>query len=795
MSVVSNDWRYALRQVGRQPWQSLVVVLTLGTAIGLVTALFSIFNTVMFRLWPVKDPGRMVRVTSVTPRGETGLSVAEWSHLAHHARSVSGLVANDGGGLSGAILDGRRVYYDCVSTQYFQVLRIPLALGRAFLPQENPLEQGRSEAPHGVAVISHDLWRTTFGSDPTVVGRTLAFKQSEAQDGVPLKVVGVAAPGFNGPGAFRVDLWVPLLSARYFHLGRETTLRQMSHPSVCCRVAGRLADGAMREQARAELQLLSDQFRTSLGRPRGSIRVSGTSDMTMGDRRARRDFALPFLAVGLVLLLACANAGNILLARGQARRQEVGVRLALGASRARIVRQLLTEAFVLAGAAGLLGIAIAVALARLLVSAMPHMSHLRLAPDHRVLLFVLALAVVACVTAGLAPALHATQRVNDALRGASFGLARRFALREGLLAVQVALCMVLLLPAAMLHRAMPLALTRGLDFDPDALMVSRIELSPREYDAPRRRGFVRELVAGLADARAAVAEFPPFAGVTSSFRLSTDPPDHQRSALVHQVTTGYFDLVRARLVAGRRLEPADAPDQVVVVNEALAQATWPQDVPIGRQLLLGTQWLQVVGVVRDANVADTSGITPAVYRPLQPEMLQVIVLHEEAAGVAGRVTQIVAAMDPGVRIDTKPLAASLDNRQRAVRFGLRIVASIGAIALALAAFGLFGVFAHAVEERTREIGIRMALGARAVDVFRSVFATTGRSLAYGLAAGVLTAAGGARLLRHSLHGLSALDPLAYLAVGAMLAAAAVVATYAPARRALHVDPAAALRHE
>ena len=202
-----------------------------------------------------------------------------------------------------------------------------------------------------------------------------------------------------------------------------------------------------------------------------------------------------------------------------------------------------------------------------------------------------------------------------------------------------------------------------------------------------------------------------------------------------------------------------------------------------------------MGVVRDANVADTSGITPAVYRPLQPEMLQVIVLHDKGAGVIGRLTQIVAALDPGVRIDTTPLAASLDNRQRAVRFGLRVVASIGAVALALAAFGLFGVFANAVEERTREIGIRTALGARAVDVFRSVFAATGRAMAYGLAAGVVMAAGGARLLRHSLHGLSALDPLAYLAVGSVLAAAGIAATYVPARRALHVDPAAALRYE
>jgi len=792
MQALLLDMRLALRRARRGPALTLAVVLTLGVAIGMATSLFAVLNAVRFRMWPVEDPARVVRVWDLQPRGPTGLSVAEWRHLSSRTRSLTGLIASSG--WATVTIEDKDGYYpyEYVSSDYLRVLGIPLERGRGF-----PAHHDRSEAQQSVAVISHRLWRRAFGGDDEIIGETIRLRLSTAEESLPFTVVGVAPPGFNGTSIPGIDLWLPL-SERYMFYSREFARAHDDDALFCCRLGGRLAPGASPERAQAELQLLSDGFRASQRRPQARIRVNDTSDTRFydGPRSAGLQFRLPFLAVGLVLFLACANVGNVLLARAQARRQEIAVRLALGASRRSVVRHVLAETFLLAVASGAVGVGIATALPRAVLRAVPVVSHLHVGPDHRVIAFAVALVGVACVGASLAPVLHATRSsMTDALKSAPGSLTRRFPLRESLLAVQVAACVILLVSAAMLARAIPLARTRGLGFDPDQVLVARIDL-PSDYDPARRQSLGQQLLDQFATepyARSvAGTSLAPFQGLRAAFEVPADP-GHPRPAVIHSVSSAYLRLVGARIVDGRDLTPSDGSDRVAVVNEALAHATWPGERAVGRTLAVQGETLEVVGVARDANVPDLAGVSPALYRPVEPEWLRYVVIRDAGTGLSSRLSVLTAQIDSRASTTFTPLSVILE--PRGLRLGSKLAALVGAIALVLAAFGLFGVFMNAVLDRTREIGIRMAIGARPVDVFGAVFATTGRSLAAGLGVGAGGAVVAARLLRHSLYGLGAGDPVAYLGVAVTLLLAGTMATYLPARRALRLDPAGTLRRE
>lgn len=793
LSALALDVKGGFRQLRQKPGLALVVVLTLGPAIGLGSSLLTIFNTTMLRMWPVKDADRVVRVLDVKPGGAAGFSFAESRHLSA-ARNMAGLATFHHFRM-GALMDGWQVTYNPVSASYFGVLQVDMARGRGFRPGEDSWDE-----PAQVAVISHDLWRNTFGGDGSIVGRTVQMKEGAADRPVSFTIIGVAPPGFYGTPV-RVDLWLPQSVRAVW--SRAAGKAYSTAPRYTHAMAGRLSRGASREQAQAEVQVLSDHFRAAHGLPRATVRLTDTSTLRSGAKyvaRWMRDFLLLCVAVALILALACANAGNVLLARAEARRREIAVRLALGASRAQIIRQLLTESIVLAAAAGIVGIAFAYVLPRLTLGSVPSMAHLQWTPDGRVLALTVALASMACLAAGLAPALHVTRAsVSQALCSGPRWIARGFALREALLAVQVAACVILLIAAAMLARAVPLGTTRGLEFAADEIQVARIEL-PAGVDVVQRRAFGRQLLDALAEDPYAGTTAATFlsdlhGGVGVTFRLPGDPAERHRTAMGHHVSITYFDLFRARIVAGRNLRSTDAPDRVVVVNEALARLTWPGRTPIGETLIAQKQTLEVVGVVRDANVRDTAGVSPAVYRPLEPELLWCVLVRDAHKGLTSRLSALVTRIDPRAHTTITPLADRLSGRDKTLRAGMKAAVGLGAGALILAACGLFGVFVNAVQERTREIAIRMAIGARPLDVFRAAFTTTGRALTAGLGLGTFGAVLGGWLLRHSLHGLGAVDPVAYVGVAVTLALAGVAATCVPARRALRVDPAAALRRE
>jgi predicted permease len=431
LESVWQDLVYGFRSLRRQPGFTLVALVALGSAIGLNTSLFTTFSALALRPWPVKNPERIVKVFQVsksTPDGGAhGFSIAEYRYLSESAKSFTGMVAiRDAGFLK---LESGTLNAEYVSGNYFGALAVDLERGRGFRTDED-----RPESPEAVAVISYRTWQTRFGSDPDIVGRQVHL------EGIPLTVVGVASERFAGTSPQPLDVWIPL-SAMSLLKPHDNGIRTLlTSPDHCCGdMAGRLAAGVSREQARAELELLSDGYRGHHTLESRGILLTGSAVLADPGSKRRKiypAFGLMFLGVMLVLLLACANVGNLLLARAAARRREIALRLSLGAGRRRVIRQLLTESLLLASIAGAIGIAVAFVLPRLVLTRMVGQVALQLEPDAPVLAFTLGISILACLVFGLAPALHGTRGdLNSSLKDRFEGAGLRLSLRGSLLAV------------------------------------------------------------------------------------------------------------------------------------------------------------------------------------------------------------------------------------------------------------------------------------------------------------------------------------------------------------------------
>jgi predicted permease len=794
---VWQDVRYAVRSLARQPGFTAVAIGTVAAAIGLNTAFFTVFNAMLFRPWPVPEPDRVVRVFS--GQGAGGFSRTAFDYLSANARTFDGLFAARTAGTNTIGDDRARVLW--VGGDYFRVLRVPTAVGRPFSAEDD-----RLNAPP-VAVLGDGYWRRRFGGDPSIVGRAISFED------VAVTVLGVAPREFRGTTTDRIDIWMPLSSAAVFRPNERWVRDEITRAGGAAGVggslsiAGRLAPGATPQQAEAELALLA----VHVQRPTGAghrIRLTDTTALAGPKGAPPTIFVNMFAAVMLVLLLACANVGNLLLARAAARRREVAVRLSLGASRARVVRQLLTESFVLACGAVGPGLVVAAFLPRALIDAIGgRPTALRLEPDVTVLTYAVWLSALATLLFGLAPALHATRMaVAGALKSDAAPLASaRITLRGALLAAQVALSLVLLVGATLLLRGV--SHVRGLDhgFDLDAVSVVTLDVPISAYDAQRTRAFVARLgeeIEALGEgAPAALTQALPLGGgnIKGSFRV----PGREREEFnsVYDVSPRYFDVLGIPFVAGRMFTAADAGRGAVVVNETLARRLWSVDRAVGQRIVVPPgSWntpgeVEVVGVVRDAHSASLTSFDPTIFQPVSGRSIPFVLTRAVDAAMLDRLAAGVRRIDPRVRTRVSPLSETMDARLRGSRIVATLASAVGVFALALASVGMFGVFAFWVQQRTREIGIRVALGAERPAIVRTVLASSGRAIAAGLVAGGGLAAVGSRLLQGSLFGLSPLDPLAYAAAAALLAGAAFVATLVPARRALRVDPVVALRQE
>jgi len=801
LQSVWQDLRYAAASYRRQPWFALGALVILALATSLITVAFAFADAAFLRPWRVDDPSSVaiLRTTPATPqiRDFRGISVAEFRYLREHARSMDVMFTMRSSTVD--LADGARplgrastIY---VSDNYLSALRIALVAGRGFTAAENDYQ-----SPALVAVISDALWRDAFSRDPSVIGRTLRAGARQ------VTIVGVAAVNsFMDTASSGYDLALPLTAAA--PASTPEGLSVFSDPRrapATGSAAGRLAAGASMASAAAELSALSRQFRSAALLPAVNIVTLGTAPVDRDSGNGMwRAVQMILLALLLVLALACANVGNMLLARGLSRRREMVIRLSLGAGRARLVRQLLTEAGLLSAVAAALGLCAAATAPRLLTrlfvldSGFDRPEFWALAAP--VFWFAAAIAIATTALCGLAPALRATRTTVAAMdrQGPSTGGVR---LRRLLLAAQIALATVLLVGAGLLTRATSHALTIDPGFALNELQLISFE-PPRAQDTSAAR---RAFLSGLDDVlarggiAAAIVEVRPLSRSALSIFIRTDRASPPVALPLQPVTATFFEISGVRLVAGRVTNPRAAPGEIVV-SQAAARQLWPDREPIGQKVLQGLNSerltpVVVVGVASDASIHALSETTPIVYSSTNYEIGHVLT-RDASAATLDRIRAAVDTLAPGTRVTSRPLTdQARESLQRAV-VGSWLAWGIGVLGLLLATVGAIGVFAYAVEERRREIGIRLALGARPAQVIAVVLRTSQATALIGLGVGLTLATALAPLLRSYLYGLSPFDPFAYAQIAGILLAAAATASWLPARRAVRINPVETLRTE
>jgi len=786
LESVGQDLRYAIRNLRRQPGFALLALLTLGVAIGLNTSLFAVFDAVALRTWPVKDPKHVVKIFSMTQQGPRGFSLAEFRYLRDHSKTFSGIVAvSDARVRFGWEAFGKATISAFVPHDYFQVLGVQMERGRGFLPEEERLEQ-----PENVMVLGYALWRDHFGSDPEMVGKTIRVSE------IPFIVVGVAAEDFTGSvEAGAEQLWMPLPAVLSFSMNLEDTRSFLTNPHDCCSgIAGRLAAGVSKEQGRGELEVLSRQFHTE---NRLDASAVGLTEPTLLAGHSKRKsilpvFALMFTGVMLVLLLACANVSNLLIARAAARQREIEVRRAIGAGRARIIRQLLTEGLVIAAGASALGVALGWKLPAYIFVLIGDGPGVNLTPDFSTIGYACALAAIACLAFALAPALHGTRPKSSQAK---------LPLRSFLLGSQVAISVVLLLGAGLMVAGVQHAHEHDLGFRVADVNVISIDLPAHSYDAKRLMAFSTQLqheLESVAPGGFGITAREPLSHArwnSFAFRLPGESDKTGHDAEYQQISAGYFGVLGIPIVAGRNFESGDEARNAIVINQAMAKRYFESQNPLGKSIITGTDTRVIVGVMRDAYLTGLDQLVPLFFQPFTGEETPHVLARADFPGAADLVAQTVKGLEARARIQSVPLSENLARILQPMQVMAGIAGALGVFALVLAVIGMSGVFAYVVQQRTKEIGIRMALGAEPKQVIALVLAGTARAAIIGLAIGYVAAAGGAKLLAEYLYGVSPYDSRAYFEVAAILAISALAAAYLPARRATRVDPLTALRVE
>jgi predicted permease len=815
-----RDLRIAFRSLRQRPGFSAIAVLTLALGIGAVTAIFSVVNGVLLQPLPYRDADALVLVRgSWNTQAKAALSLAEYWDLRERQRSFERVAAFADGSSS---LTGRgtaeRLRTGYTSAEMFPLLGVSAALGRTFGPEDDL--PGRPP----VVVLSDGLWRRRFGADPAVVGRVLTLDDAQAT------VIGVMPPGFQLPLHFTgspAELWAPL------QLDPAADRNERGWHFLD--VVARLRPGVAVEAADAEVGALMTAMREQYPgeyHPTFGGHAYALGGEVVGD--VRPGLLALLGAVGLLLAIACANVASLLLARGEARQREIAVRAALGAGRGRIARQLLTESALLAVAGGLLGLILAAWGGRAMVlAAPPTIPRLSAAGiDGWVLGFALLATVCTGLLFGLAPALHSARAdlagalVEGGRGGTAGGLRQRF--RRGLVVGQIALALVLLTGSGLLVQSF--LKVRGVDpgFDPEQLLTARLELSPVRYrTSDQRRAFFRELMARLEAIpgvqSAGAARALPMTGQLEigdwSFlqegKFSDPPvPTDYTPADWQVVTPEYFRTMRMPLLQGRGLEEGDrlgAPG-ALVVNQTLARQVWPDGDALGRRVRLGggpsdSVWRTVVGIVGDVRHRGLSAEPrPEMYLPYDqfpagtmaalPSLYLAVRTSGDPAALAPALRAAVSGLDPDLPLaEVQTMEQSLGSWAAERRLTMLIVSGFAAAALLLGAIGIYGVMAHLVVHRTREIGIRIALGAVPREILRLVLSQGAWLAGLGIAAGVLGAFAVTRLIGGLLFHVRPTDPATFVATAVLLAAVAAIASVVPALRATRVDPIDALRAE
>lgn len=811
---IFSDCRFALRQLRRSPGFTAVAILTLALGIGATTAIFSVVNTALLRPLAYRDPQQLYLVHEIVPQMAKYYPILDanlpdfriWQKQVHSFQDVA--IAEpttaDLSGLGQAeVLHGVRV-----SANIFSVLVAQPVLGRSFRPEEDDSGRGR------VVILTDAFWRNRFHADPSAIGKTIAL------DGIPHQIVGILPASFRFPSALggsetysHIAFFQPLNGPRDYEQG---LIGEFDFSAVA-----RLKAGVSEQQALAELNVVQAQIakQANDGLDLKGLLLPLESEVV---GPARRGLLFLLGAVGATLLIVCTNLASLLLARVPGRMREAAIRSALGASHGRIVRQLLTETFLLSITGGTLGIAIAGVvtkwLVRLAPPGIPRLDEVHM--DARVLLFALVISLATGAFFGIFPALRvARSEPVDALKSgtlASTESRRTRRLRQILVSFEVGLTTLLMILAGLLTASLGQLLRVHTGFAEQNVLIAGIDLPPQTYSQGQDRlHFYDKILAGaqsLPGVRASGwVSMPPLSGEGSVTGISIPGGPQRREetpiANYRPVSPDYFSAMGIPLMEGRIFGASDEGRKVVVISQSVADRFWPGKNPVGQTCI--TQWgpdvpAEVVGVVGDIRTVQLDQAplmmvyVPHWFNTISLPMSASIVLRTggDPAAYAGAVRDLIQKIDADVPVTyvrpmSKIVSSSVDNR----RFLLYLAMVFALSSLLLASLGIFGVAAYSVEQRRQELGIRMALGANLQDLLLMVFRQGMSSALVGLAVGIVAAILGGRLIANLLFGISANDPLTFAIVGTIIAGVALLACYIPARRATHVDPMVALRYE
>jgi putative ABC transport system permease protein len=810
MDVLWKNFIYSVRMLFKKPGLTAVAIIAMGLGIGANTAIFSVVNTVLLQPLPYDQPEQLLMIATEQRNqaldGRGAFSVADFLDVQQRSTTLdyvatyqqSGTVMTEGG-------DPERLLGGMVNADYFQLLRVKPILGRVFTREE--------DKPGGpsVILISHGLWQRRFGGDPNIIGREINL-------GGKTTVIGIMPAGFEYPiSDDNQDYWEPLFSAAFMTKEvRETRANRFFQ------VIGRLKPGVTIEQAKADLDLLSRQIEQQSPESNTNLIFNAVSMHEDITRDYRSALLVLLGAVGLVLLIACANVANLLLARAAVRQKDVAIRMALGASRRRIASQLLTESVLLSLAGGLVGLLLASWGMKLLVAYgpadVPRLHDVSL--DRYVLFFTFGVATLTGVLFGLAPALNVSKpdpgnMLKETGRGAAQG-ARNW-MRSALIVSEVALSLMLLVGAGLLINSFWRLLQTDAGFDPKGVLALDIPLSRATYTKDEQRSAAFEQLIGRMKTLPGVRDVSVVSNVPMtdfdyelSFQVEgREPYKPGEEAVADYTVVGadYFRTMNIGLLRGRVFTDHDTANspEVMVVSNAFVKQYFPNEEPIGRRIVFDGNdktAREIVGVVADVrrNGLDVN-VEPEMYvsHVQRPERRLNVVIRTEgqdALQLAQAARAEVKAFDPNQIIwRTQTLEQLLSTSVAPRRFNMLLLGIFAGVALVLAAVGLYGVMSYSVSWRTREIGIRMALGARRADVLRLVVRQGMTMTLIGLALGLVGAFSISRVLQGLLIGVSPTDPLTFVAVSIVLLVVALLACLVPARRATRVDPIIALRTE
>ena len=825
MSTLLSDLRYSVRSLLKNPGLTVAAILSLGLGIGANTTIFTWVQSTLFRPIPMAaDPGS-IRIAAMENRdGQSrSWSYPNYADFRDRATLVD-VVAQDDQTFSFAVDDtAERTFGGVVTGNFFQVMGVRAAAGRLFTPQDDETPGG-----HPVVVISYAYWQRRFSGDPAVVGKQVTINNT------PMTIVGVAPEGFIGSFlGVASSAWVPMAMQKELMGGDRLPQRGNGWMQSLVR----LRPGVSQEQAQAEAssimaQLERDHPQFNEGR---RLRIVQTWEAPFGAASVLTPvLAVLSILVALVLVIACANVANLLLSKAVGRRREVAVRISLGASRVRLVRQLLTESLLLSFIAGSVGVVMAYGSMDVIMAFAPPVDmplDLGIRMDVQTLVFAMVIAAITGVLFGLAPALQASspQTINALKEEGRSGSGGRTTgrLRSGLVIAQVAVCLVLLVGATLFLRSFIAAQSLSPGFDADRLVTASMDMFPSGYSGERYRDFQRRVLESVralpgVESAAFGSRIPLGFGGNNSTTVAVDgysPRENEEIVITYTtVSAGYFKTMGIPIRAGREYDETDTATspRTLVINESMARRYWPDGNAVGKIVRFGPNANEVIGVVADTkHNSINERPLPQLFLPMARSEVSTLRLFARAGGdpapypttqsprrgdpgpLVAEIRDVIRTLDPNLPVyDARTLNEHMQGAVFAQRMAADLLGAMGVLALLLAAIGLYGVMAYAVSQRTQEMGIRLALGASPSSLLNMVVGQGMKLTVIGLVIGLaiaLGAFGSIGAVRTLLPGISPLDPITFIAVPALLAMIAFLATWIPARRAGKVDPLVALR--